>query len=457
MLGSIILAAGMGTRMKSKLPKVLHNVAGQPLVSHVANVVSQIGSSKNIIVIGYGADQVREKLEGSFKFVTQKEQLGTGHAVMQAKKEVIGKIDVVVVISGDTPLLTEKTLERLYKYHSISGAVATVLSTNMPDPTNYGRIIRNSENKIVKIVEEKDASFEEKKITEINTGVYCFNSKKLFEALAAVVPKNNQSEYYLTDVIEILLNKHLKVEVVVTDDYLEVMGINNRVQLAEAEAILRKRISQKQMLAGVTIVNPDATYIDASVKIGIDSIIYPSCYLEGKTEIGEGCIIGPDCSLKDTVVGNKTTIIRSTAVEAVIGDDCKIGPYSYLRPGTCLGASVKIGDFVEIKKSTIGTGSKIPHLSYIGDCEMGEHVNVGAGTITCNYDGKNKFKTILEDGSFIGSNANLVAPIKIGKNAFVAAGSTITKGVPAETLAIERGIQKNIPGWSKKRKESNKI
>ena len=452
MIASMVLAAGMGTRMKSKIPKVLHKISGKNLIWHVCEAASQVGIKESVIIVGYKADEIKTELGNKFKYALQEEQLGTGHAVMQGENHLSHDIKTVIVLCGDTPLLTGSTLKKLLEHHQVTKAAATILSAMIYDPTNYGRIVRTPAGVVSKIVEEKDASASEKNIKEINSGTYCFNKDLLFKALSEVTPENKQGEYYLTDVIEIMVKNKQKVEAIAVEDSAEIIGINNRIQLAEAEKVIRTRVNQRLMLEGVTIVDPEVTYIETSVKIGIDTIVHPFCHLKGDTIIGEDCEIGPSVTLENTFVDNATHIRNSIAIDAEIGSNCTIGPFSYLRPGTKLADSVKIGDFVEIKKTFVDKNSKIPHLSYIGDCIIGENVNVGAGTITCNYDGKDKWQTILEDGSFIGSNTNLVAPVTIGKNATIGAGSTITVNVPDDALAIARQKQRNILNWTEKKK-----
>ncbi|MEW6623735.1 MAG: bifunctional UDP-N-acetylglucosamine diphosphorylase/glucosamine-1-phosphate N-acetyltransferase GlmU [Bacillota bacterium] len=456
MLAAIVLAAGKGTRMKSNIPKVLHKAAGKTLIEHVCDALSEAEVKEIVIVVGYGAQEVMNHLGSKYKYALQEQQLGTGHAVLQAQGCLDAAVDTVLVVCGDTPLLTGDTFKRLLKQHLENKAAATVLTAVLPNAQGYGRIIRNDCGTLIKIVEEKDAEEVQRAIKEINTGTYCFQKEALFAALKKISPQNSQGEYYLTDVIESLAKDYLRVETLVTEDYRETEGINNRVQLSEAEKLLRRKINERHMLSGVTIVDPEVTYIDASVTIGMDTVIYPFSFLQGDTHVGEGCRIGPHCTLEDTFVGNSVTMDRIVAKGATIGSNCTLGPFSYLRPGTELAEGVKVGDFVEIKKSIVGPGSKIPHLSYVGDCTIGEEVNVGAGTITCNYDGKNKWQTVLEDGAFIGSNTNLVAPVRVGKNAVTGAGSTITEDVPPDSLALGRQRQTNILGWVNRQKDKEK-
>lgn len=447
---AVILAAGKGVRMRSKFPKVVHRVAGIPMVKHVVNAVGLAGINKITLVVGHQQEMVKDIFAGQeINFATQTEQLGTGHALLQAQSYVQDD-DTVLVVAGDTPLLQAATLQALIEHHRSSKAIATVLTTEIENPYGYGRIIRDKNKRFKRIVEEKDANPEEKQITEINSGMYCLQVKEAFAALKTLGASNAQGEYYLTDILEILMQEQHQVEVFLMHAPDDIYGINNREQLAFAEQKIRQRKNTELMLAGVTIIDPQSTYIDAGVRIGMDTIIYPGCIIEGATQIGEGCSIGPGTHINDSIIGNDVFIENSRIKEAEVGDECNIGPYAYLRPQAVLHQGVKVGDFVEIKKSIIGAGSKVPHLSYVGDATLGKGVNVGAGTITCNYDGKNKWQTILEDGVFIGSNTNLVAPVTIAENAVTGAGSTITRDVPANALGVERAAQKNVQNWTKK-------
>lgn len=451
---AVILAAGKGVRMRSHIPKVIHRVAGVPMIKHVVNAVSQAGIDKITVVVGQQSELIKDIFAGQkINYAVQAEQLGTGHALLQASSQVEHD-DIVLVVAGDTPLLQAKTLQQLIAHHRNTQAVATVLSTIIDEPYGYGRIVREESGQLARIVEEKDASPEEKRIFEINSGMYCLQVKEAFAALQKLGASNAQGEYYLTDILEIIKNNGQKVEVFLTEARDDIYGINNREQLARAEKIMRQRKNFELMMAGVTIIDPETTFIDSEVKIGMDTIIYPFTIIEGQSIIGESCLIGPSSYLNDSLVGDHVIIENSRIKEAEIGDECNIGPFAYLRPGAVLHRGVKVGDFVEIKKSIIGSGSKVPHLSYVGDAELGNDVNVGAGTITCNYDGKNKWITILEDGVFIGSNTNLVAPVRIGKNAVTGAGSTITRDVPADTLAVERASQKHIEDYSRKKERT---
>lgn len=446
---AVILAAGQGTRMKSKLPKVLHKALGKPMVQWVIDCLSEAGVADKIAVLGHGGEQVAQVVEGQAQIVYQTEQLGTGHAVMQAAPALSADNDCVLVICGDTPLLRPQTISQLITQHQAEGNAVTLLTAHAENPAGYGRIVRNGQQ-IAAIVEQKDASEEEKLISEINTGTYCFDQKFLLQYLSALDTNNAQKEYYLTDLIKIANQHQLPVGGFVLTDFNESLGVNNRVQLSQAEQILRQRKCQEVMLAGVTLLDPAATYIGADVVIGNDTIIYPNVVLEGKTVIGSDNVIGMNCRFVDSTIGNGNDIQSTVIVESTVGNGCKIGPMAYLRPGTVLADTVKIGDFVEVKKSQVGQGSKIPHLSYVGDSVVGSGVNIGCGTITCNYDGVHKYQTTIEDGAFIGSNTNLVAPVTVEANAFIGAGSTITRDVAANALALTRAELRVKENWRKK-------
>jgi bifunctional UDP-N-acetylglucosamine pyrophosphorylase/glucosamine-1-phosphate N-acetyltransferase len=444
---AVILAAGQGTRMKSKLYKVLHPVCGKPMVQHVVDQVSQLGLQRLITIVGHGAEQVKQQLGKKSEFALQEQQLGTAHAVMQSSVFLAEEQGTTLVVCGDTPLITAETMEELLKHHEQTGAKATVLTAYTEEPAGYGRIVRNSEGHVERIVEHKDANQEELLIKEINTGTYCFDNQALFESLSKVSNENAQGEYYLPDVIEILKSEGEIVSAYQTNNFDETLGVNDRVALSQAEAIMRNRINRKHMVNGVTIIDPTNTYISADAIIGNDTVIYPGTVIEGATVIGSDCVIGPHTEMKNSHVGNNTTIRQSTVHDSKVGDGVAIGPFAHIRPDSVIGNEVRIGNFVEIKKSVFGNESKASHLSYIGDAEIGERVNLGCGSITVNYDGKNKFKTVVEDGAFIGCNSNLVAPVTIGKNAYVAAGSTITEDVPAEALSVARARQVNKEGY----------
>ena len=450
-LVTVILAAGKGTRMKSKLPKVLHKAAGKSMVQHVIDAAKAAGAKRNIVVTGFGGDMVREAIGAQAEYAQQKEQLGTGHAVMQTADLLKDETGTVMVLCGDTPLLTGDLLKKLYQAHVEAQAKATVLTAIMPDATGYGRIIRMADGSVQKIVEHKDATEEERQVKEVNSGIYCFDAKALFESLKKVTNDNAQGEYYLPDVLEILQKQGEKIWAVAADDYESTLGINSRLQLAGAEKILRRRKNEELMAEGVTIMDPDTTYIDADVKVGRDTVIYPMTWLEGNTVIGEECEIGPSIRFQNVKAGNHVTGQFTYAHDCQLDDGVILGQFTHIRPDTHLAEGVKIGNFVEVKNSTVGKGSKLPHLSYIGDTDMGSGCNMGCGTITVNYDGKTKFRTKIGNDAFIGCNSNLVAPVEVEDGAYVGAGSTITKTVPSNTLAIARARQKNIEGWVDKR------
>lgn len=451
-LETIILAAGKGTRMKSNLPKVLHKVNGKPMVQHIIDAAKKAGSEREVVIIGAGAKLVQEKIS-DVEFVVQEEQLGTGHAVLSAKENFAQSDGTVLILCGDTPLLTAQLLKDFVATHTSSNCAATVMTADMPDPKGYGRVIHNEDNTFKKIVEDKDANVDEKQIREVNAGVYCFDVRKLFGAIDKVTNDNAQGEYYLPDVLPILMADGERVGTFKADYAEETLGINTRVQLAAAGRVLRVRKERELMENGVTIIDPNTTFIDTDVEVGQDTIIYPNTYLEGQTTIGANCEIGPDVRFINMTVGNNVKIQFSYCHDATIDNDVTIGPYVHVRPGSKIHDRVKVGNFVEIKNSEIGEGSKLPHLQYIGDSDVGKNVNVGCGTVTCNYDGKKKHRTKIGDYAFIGCNTNLVAPVNIGNGAYIAAGSTITKDVQKNTLAIARARQVNVFDWNDKRKQ----
>lgn len=440
---AIILAAGQGTRMKSKLYKVLHPVCGKPMVQHVIDQVKSLNIKEIVTIVGHGAEKVKEQLGADSQYALQAEQLGTAHAVLQSEGMLAEKEGVTIVVCGDTPLIKAETMEALFKHHEETNAKATILTARAEDPTGYGRIVRNADGFVEKIVEHKDATEQERSINEINTGTYCFDNKLLFEAIHNVSNDNVQGEYYLPDVIEILKNQGEIVSAYVTDNFAETLGVNDRVALAEAERTMKKRINEFHMRNGVSLIDPDNTYIGPDVTIGQDTVIFPGTTISGTTAIGSECQLGPNSEISECEIGNNTVIRQSAAYNSKIGSEVNIGPFAHIRPDSDIHDEVKIGNFVEIKKAVFGRGSKASHLSYIGDAEVGADVNIGCGSITVNYDGKNKFLTKIEDGVFIGCNSNLVAPVTVGKGAYVAAGSTITEDVPGEALAVARARQVN--------------
>ena len=449
---AVILAAGKGTRMKSALPKVLHAVGGQSMLRHVMTAAEQAGAKRTIVVVGFGGDQVQAEIGAAAEYVLQAEQLGTGHAMMQAQPVLAGYTGTVLLLCGDTPLLTGNTLQQLVAAHQQSGAAATVLTAMPADATGYGRILRDKSGQVLGIVEQKDATPEQKQIGEINTGIYCFEAAPLFAALAGLTCNNAQQEYYLTDVLAILAQAGQRVGAVEVADFQETLGINSRLQLAEAEKILRQRKLLELMDSGVTVMDPASTFVDASVSIGEDTVLYPFTWLEGKTTIGRDCRIGPNSRIADSQLGDAVTLHFSYAHECKIADGVTVGPYVHLRPDAELAAGVKVGNFVEVKNSRVGVGSKLPHLCYIGDADIGSGVNIGCGTITVNYDGKKKHRTVVGDTAFVGCNSNLVAPVSVGAGSYIAAGSTITKDVPDGALGVGRARQANIAGWVEKKK-----
>lgn len=448
---SIILAAGEGTRMKSKYTKVLHKVCGKSLLSYVIGASKEANLKKSIVVVGNGSEKVIESIDDEdVTFVTQPTgkdiPYGTGFAVMQGK-DYIDDDSCVIILYGDTPLITGETLNNLIEYHNINNNACTVLSAELDNPTGYGRIVRDEYGEIVSIVEDKDATNEELKIKEVNSGMYCFKGEYLKYALDNLDNNNAQGEYYITDAIQILKDIDVKVGVYKIKNHEEIFGINSRIQLAEAEEIMRKRINLNHMKNGVTLIHPNSTYIEDSVLIGRDTVVYPGVSIEGNTVIGEDCIIGKDARIVNSKIGNNVEIQSSTILESSVDDGSKVGPYAYLRPNSHIGKNVKIGDFVEVKNSSIGDNSKASHLSYIGDAFVGKNVNIGCGVVFVNYNGKIKQKTIVKDNAFIGSNSNLVAPVLVNEHGYVAAGSTITEEVGNGALSIGRARQVNKEGW----------
>ncbi|MDT2739773.1 bifunctional UDP-N-acetylglucosamine diphosphorylase/glucosamine-1-phosphate N-acetyltransferase GlmU [Enterococcus canintestini] len=446
----IILAAGKGTRMKSKLYKVLHPVCGKPMVEHIINRVEETKPKEIITIVGHGAEMVKEQLGDRSEYALQAEQLGTGHAVMQAAQFLEGKKGTTLVISGDTPLLTTATLNNLFEYHQGKNASATILTAQAPNPTGYGRIIRDHVGIVEKIVEQKDASPEEVRVKEINTGTYCFDNELLFDALSKLNTDNAQGEYYLTDIIEILKSEGKIVAAYQTEDFDESLGVNDRVALAQANRIMRNRINHQHMLNGVSFINPEATYIDASVKIGAETVIEPGVYLKGQTVIGSECLITAGSEIVDSKIGDHVIVKSSCIEESIVHNHVDIGPFAHLRPKAEIKETAHIGNFVEVKNAKVGEGTKVGHLTYVGDATLGKEINVGCGVVFVNYDGKNKHHTNVGDNAFIGSASNLVAPITVGDGAFIAAGSTINQDVPKDAMGIARARQVNKENYAKK-------
>lgn len=446
---AIILAAGKGTRMQSNLYKVLHHVAGKPMVVHVLEAVEGLKPEKIITVVGHGADEVKSALGSQTEFVLQAEQLGTGHAVIQAEPLLKNLEGHTLVTYGDTPLLTAETLDQAFQYHQANQMMATVLTAIAPNPFGYGRIIRDEQKNVLKIVEQKDANSDEAAITEINTGTYIFDNRLLFEALSQVDTNNAQGEFYVTDVIGIMKAAGENVGAYIMPDFNESLGVNDRVQLAFAEKVMRQRINEKHMRNGVTLIDPATTYIESDVKIGRDTIIEAAVRLKGQTVIGSDNLITSGTEIIDSKTEAGVVIRQSVIEESLIGRGSDVGPFAHLRPKSELLEHVHVGNFSEIKNSTLGNGTKVGHLTYVGDATVGESVNFGAGTILVNYDGKNKFHTEIADYAFIGSNSNLVSPLKIGQNALIAAGSTVTEDVMADDLVIGRAKQVNKVGRAK--------
>ncbi|PIC63670.1 bifunctional UDP-N-acetylglucosamine diphosphorylase/glucosamine-1-phosphate N-acetyltransferase GlmU [Sporosarcina sp. P13] len=446
---AIVLAAGQGTRMKSNLYKVLHPVCGKPMVEHVIDHIRDLDAGRIVTIVGHGAEMVEQTLGNKSEYALQAEQLGTAHAVLQAES-VLGDIDgTTLVVCGDTPLISSDTMKALLAHHHITEAKATILTAIADDPTGYGRIIRAENGDVLRNVEHKDTNDEERSVKEINTGTYCFDNRVLFDTLKKVNNENAQGEYYLPDVLGILKSEGERISAYTTPDFHETLGVNDRVALAQAEKDMRRLIAEKHMRNGVTIINPEQTIISADAEIGQDTILQPGVMIEGATKIGSNCIIGPNSHILNSTIGDYSTIHSSVVRDSQVGNQTAVGPFAHLRPDSQLGNHVKIGNFVEVKKSQLGDDSKVSHLSYIGDAEIGKSVNIGCGTITVNYDGKNKHKTEIQDNAFVGCNANLVAPVTVGKNAIVAAGSTITKNVPENSLAIARVRQENKEGYVK--------
>jgi len=454
--GIVILAAGLGTRMKSRQAKVLHRAGGKALIELVTDTAARVApADRTFVVVGHQAEQVEQTLAGRcVRFLLQKEQLGTGHAVLVGRQALETLAPNLLVLYGDAPLVAAETLAALMDHHVQSGAAATVLTTTLPDPTGYGRILRDDAGRLRAIVEEKAATPDQKTITEINSGIYCFETSALFACLAEVRPDNPAGEYYLTDVIAGLVARNRRVDTFTTGEAWQVLGINTRVELAEVDSLLRGRKARELMLEGVTIQRPETVTLDAGVSIGPDTLLEPFVQVLGRSSIGSGCRIRSYSVISDSTLADEVTVepfswIHKSAIE----QGSRIGPYARLRTDNQVGPNARIGNFVELKKTRMGARSKANHLAYLGDSSIGDDVNIGAGTITCNYDGVAKHPTVIRDGAFVGSNSTLVAPVEIGAGAYLAAGSTITENVPADSLAIARGRQTVKPGWAAKRKK----
>ena len=451
-LAAVVLAAGKGTRMKSEKPKVLHEVAGKPMLFFPVNLLKNSGAGKIVLVVGFGSEAVVEAFRDyGLSFVTQEEQLGTGHAVMCALKELRDFTGDVLVLSGDVPLIREETVKALLELHRKGKAKAaiSIVTTVEQNPRGYGRIVRGAQGEIVRIVEEKDCSPLQRKINEVNTGIYLFSADFLYANIKKLGKENAQGEYYLPDLVHLAVEQGLRVDSITIADATEVMGVNNRVELARAGAHMRARINEALMVSGVTVIDPLSTYIDFGAAVGTDTVIYPGVRLSSSTVIGRKCVIEEGSIIISSKIGDGSTVKSYSVIEdSEVGKENAIGPFARLRPGTRLADKVRIGNFVEVKKSSLGKGSKANHLTYLGDSVIGEGVNIGAGTITCNYDGTKKSVTTIEDGAFIGSDSQLIAPVTVGKDAYVGSGTTVTKDVPPGALVITRAPEKVIPGWA---------
>jgi bifunctional UDP-N-acetylglucosamine pyrophosphorylase / glucosamine-1-phosphate N-acetyltransferase len=451
----VVLAAGKGTRMKSALPKVLHRVAGLPMIEHVLAAATALRPRSTTIVVGHQAESVRAALlsHRGLTFVVQEPQLGTGHALLSTEPVLTGASGTVVLLSGDVPLLSTGTLKSLVDRHDSAGAAATVLTAVVDQPQGYGRIVRRG-REIARIVEERDATPAEREITEINAGIYAFALDGLFKALTGIATENAQGEYYLPDIVALYRKLGLGVETLTVTDADEIRGINSRLELAAVSRIVRQTKNQALMAAGVTIEDPATTYVDPHVEIGPDTIIHPGVSLEGQTTIGSGCEIHSGVRIVDSRLGNRVTILNHCVIgHSTIEDDAAVGPFAHFRRDVVVSQRARVGNFVEMKNTVLGSGSKSMHLSYLGDARIGTDVNIGAGTITCNYDGVNKFQTTIEDGAFVGSDTQIIAPVTVGKGAYIGTGTTVREDVPGGALAVSAGKQRNIEGWAEARKK----
>ncbi len=452
----IIMAAGEGTRMHSKLPKTLHAVCGRAIIDYVVNAAQMITDTAPIVVVGHGGDALMDHLGDKVRYARQEVRLGTGHAVMMAKPFIRDDDGYVVILAGDTPLITGETLNKMVENLLDGGFSAVALSAIVKDSYGYGRILREPDQTFKGIVEHKDASEAERAVREINASMYCFRAKDLLVGLKNLSKHNAQGEYYLTDVLGALKAQGKQVGISVMEDADEMMGVNTRVQLAEAQQMMRRRINRGHMISGVTLLDPDNTYIGPDVVIGVDTLIYPGNHIEGKTIIEEDCVLYPGNRIVDAKLEQGVEVQSSVIQKSRIGKFSTVGPYAYIRPGSDIGEKVKIGDFVEVKNSVLGSGTKVSHLTYIGDADLGANINVGCGVVCVNYDGESKHRTTIGDQAFIGCNVNLVAPVTVESEAYVAAGSTITDTVPAKALAIARARQVNKEGWVDSRSKKKK-
>jgi bifunctional UDP-N-acetylglucosamine pyrophosphorylase/glucosamine-1-phosphate N-acetyltransferase len=457
----VILAAGKGTRMKSSRPKVLHRVAGRPMIEYVLRAAESLSPATTTLVAGHMKETLQHGLSAwhGLRFVVQEPQLGTGHALLQAAPVLEQEQGIVLLLSGDVPLLRRHTLADLLAHHQASGAAATVLTALLDQPYGYGRIVR-TKGKIARIVEERDASPAQRKITEINSGIFAFSLGPLFNvfgALRGLAAGNAQGEYYLTDLVSAFRRQKLRVETVTLEDPNEIRGINSRSELAEASRIVRQQKNAELMARGVTIEDPATTYIDDDVVVGADTVIHPGVYLEGKTQIGAACEIHSGVRIVSSILADRVTVQNFCVITGSrLASNVTVGPFVHLRPESDLRESVHLGNFVELKKTVMGAGSKAGHLSYLGDAVIGEKVNIGAGTITCNYDGTTKHQTVIEDGAFIGSDTQLVAPVRVGSGAYIGSGTTVRADVPAGALGVSAGKQRNIPDWVSKKARNQK-
>jgi bifunctional UDP-N-acetylglucosamine pyrophosphorylase/glucosamine-1-phosphate N-acetyltransferase len=442
-LSVVILAAGQSTRMKSEVPKVLHPLAGKPMVQYSVETAAQLTTEKPLLVVGNGADEVRRVVGDRVIYVEQREQLGTGHALLQARPLLEGRSETVSVCYADMPLLSVDTLRRLLELHAESKGPITMLTVEADDPMGFGRILRDEDGQVIGIVEEAVATDAQKAIRELNCGVYCFDGHWLWPHLTRL-PLSPKGEYYLTDLVAMAVAEGKAVEALTISDVTEVLGINDRSHLAQAEAAMRQRINKKWMLEGVTLLDPTLVFIDATVEVGQDTVIYPNTYLQGATVIGRQCRLGPNTIVRDSTIGDGCIVEASVVEGAVLEEDVDVGPFSHLRKGAHLAKGVHVGNFGEVKNSYLGPGTKMGHFSYLGDATVGEDVNIGAGTITCNYDGQRKHPTIIEDGVFIGSGTMLVAPVRIGAGAKIGAGSVVTHDIPPGSVAY--GVPARVKG-----------